>query len=56
MQACIDAGEELDGIEYDGVAILDGTLWIEVVKELLAAGADVEAFFKTLGWTVVYDT
>jgi hypothetical protein len=55
MLKCIETGYALDGIEYDGVAILDGTPWMTVVKMLLDAGADVEAFFNTLGWTVVYN-
>lgn len=46
--------ESLNGLEINGVAVLDDTLWMSVIEQLIKAGYDVAAFFDTLGWTVTY--
>ena len=46
--------ESLNGLEINGVAVLDDTQWMAVIEQLIKAGYDVAAFFDTLGWTVVY--
>ena len=51
---CAEAGYTLDGLEINGVAVLDGTPWMKIIEQLIKAGGDVAAFFDTLGWTVVY--
>lgn len=46
--------ESLNGLEINGVAVLDDTPWMSVIEQLIKAGYDVAAFFDTLGWTVTY--
>ena len=57
QQQMIDDGltaESLNGLEINGVAVLDDTPWMSIVEQLIKAGYDVAAFFDTLGWSVVY--
>ena len=54
QQQMIDDGltaASLDGMEINGVAVLDDTPWMQVIEALMRAGYDVKAFFDTLGWT-----
>ena len=46
--------ESLNGLEINGVAVLDDTPWMSIIEQLIKAGYDVAAFFDTLGWSVVY--
>ena len=46
--------ESLNGLEINGVAVLDDTPWMTIIEQLIRAGYDVAAFFDTLGWSVVY--
>jgi hypothetical protein len=46
--------ESLNGLEINGVAVLDDTQWMTIIEKLIKAGYDVAAFFDTLGWTVTY--
>lgn len=54
MHALGDTAYSLDGLEINGVAVLDGTPWMTIIEQLIKAGYDVAAFFDTLGWTVTY--
>ena len=57
QQALITCGvtaEQLDGFKAEGVAVLDGTPWMNVIRELWGSLEAFEAYLATSGWTVVY--
>lgn len=56
QQALIEAkvsADQLDGFEAHGIAILDGTPWMEVIAKLWGNLEAFEAYLATCGWTLV---
>ena len=53
MFECGAAASQLDGLELDGVAILDGSPWMDVIKQLWGNLDAFEAYLATCGWTLV---
>ena len=53
MFNCGAVASQLDGMELNGVAILDDTPWMEVIKKLWGNLEAFEAYLATCGWTLV---
>ena len=53
MLNCGAVASQLDGMELNGVAILDGTPWMDVIAKLWGNLDAFEAYLATCNWTLV---